>query len=89
MAVNLCYCDPVKNLTVSVPDDVYRAARVKAAEEGSSISALVTGYLRSLADQDAEFARLEQQQNAVLAEVERFRAADRLSRDDVHGRALR
>ncbi|HVY97311.1 MAG TPA: hypothetical protein VHA54_10170 [Solirubrobacterales bacterium] len=72
-----------------MPDDVYRAARVKAAEEGSSISALVTGYLRSLADQDAEFARLEQQQNAVLAEVERFRAADRLSRDDVHGRALR
>lgn len=89
MAVSLCYCDPVKNLTVSVPDDVYRAARVKAAEGGSSVSALVTGYLRSLADGDAEFARLEQQQNAVLAEVERFRAADRLSRDDVHGRALR
>lgn len=89
MAVFLCYCDPVKNLTVSVPDDVYRAARVRAAEGGSSISALVTGYLRSLTDQDAEFARLEEQQGAVLAEVDRFRAQDRLGRDDVHARAVR
>jgi hypothetical protein len=79
----------VKNLTLSVPDDVYRAAKVRAAEGGSSISAMVTGYLRSLADQDAEFTRLEQQQNAVLAEVGSFRARDRLTRDDVHGRAVR
>jgi predicted nucleic acid-binding protein len=37
----------VKNVTVSIPDDVYRAARVRAAEEGSSLSSLVAGYLRS------------------------------------------
>ncbi len=89
MAVSLCYCDPVKNLTVSIPDDVYRVARVRAAEGGSSVSALVTGYLRSLVEGDAEFARLVQQQNAVLGEVDHFRAEDRLSREDVHGRAVR
>lgn len=79
----------MKNLTVSVPEDVYRAAKVRAAEGGSSVSALVTGYLRSLADQDAEFERLERQQNAVLGEIDRFRARDRVSRDEVHDRAIR
>ena len=44
------------NITVSVPDDVYRAARVRAAERGSSVSSLVADYLRSLSDRDAEIA---------------------------------
>lgn len=79
----------MKNVTVSVPDDVYRTARVKAVEGGSSLSALVTGYLRSLGDQDAEFARLEAQQRAVQARITRFRASDRLSRDELHERTVR
>jgi hypothetical protein len=28
----------MKNITVSVPDDVYREARVRAAEAGTSVS---------------------------------------------------
>jgi plasmid stability protein len=32
----------MKSITVSVPDDVYRAARIRAAERGSSVSALVS-----------------------------------------------
>ena len=79
----------MKNVTVSVPDDVYRIARVKAAEGGSSLSALVAGYLRSLGEQDAEFARLEAQQRAVQARIANFRAADRLSRDELHERTVR
>jgi plasmid stability protein len=79
----------VKNITVSVPDDVYRAARIRAAERGSSVSALVGEYLRSLSEADAEFARLEAQQRQVLAEIESFRADDRLGRDQVHDRGVR
>lgn len=80
----------MKNVTVSVPEDVYRAARVKAAEEDSSVSALVAGYLRSLAERDeAEFARLEALQEEVLAEIDYFSASDRLSRDELHERAVR
>lgn len=79
----------MKNITVSVPEDVYRAAKVRAAEGGSSVSALVTHYLRSLEERDSEFSRLEALQNRVLAEVGRFRAADRLDRDELHGRAVR
>lgn len=79
----------VKNITVSVPDDVYREARIRAAERDSSVSGLVAEYLRSLADQDSEYARLESQQQRVLGEIDEFRAGDRLDRDELHARAVR
>lgn len=79
----------VTNITVSVPEDVYRAARVRAAERGSSVSALVAEYLTSLSRRDAEFARLEAQQRRIQAEIERFSARDRLGREEVHTRAVR
>lgn len=79
----------MKNITVSVPEDVYRSARVRAAEEGSSVSALVTHYLRSLEERESEFSRLEKLQGEVFAEIGRFRGADRLGRDELHGRAIR
>jgi plasmid stability protein len=79
----------MKNVTVSVPDDVYRQARIRAAEGGSSVSALVAGYLRSIGEREAEFSRLEAQQRQVFGEIDRFRAADRLDRDELHRRAVR
>jgi hypothetical protein len=79
----------MKNITVSVPDDVYREARIRAAERGSSISALVGDYLRSLSEREAEFARLEAQQRRVQSRIDHFRAADRLDRDQLHERAIR
>jgi plasmid stability protein len=79
----------VPNITVSVPDDVYRAARIRAAEEGSSVSGLVAEYLRSLSKHDAEFARLEAQQRHVQGQIERFKASDRLDREELHERAVR
>lgn len=77
------------NITVSVPDEVYRAARVRAAERGGSVSGLVAQYLRSLSEHGAEFARLEAQQHSVQATIERFSAGDRLVRDELHERAVR
>jgi plasmid stability protein len=79
----------VPNITVSVPEDVYRAARVRAAEQGDSVSALVADYLRSLSERDTEFARLEAQQRSVQATIARFSARDRLTRDELHERAVR
>ena len=79
----------MRNITVSVPDDVYRSARIRAAEEGRSVSGMVAAYLRSLSDVDAEFSRLEAQQRRIQAQITRFRASDRLERDEVHDRALR
>lgn len=79
----------IKNITVSVPEEVYRAARVRAAEEGSSVSALVTHYLRSLEERESEFSRLEALQGQVFADIDRFRGGDRLDRDELHRRAVR
>lgn len=85
-------CDTVfrvKNITVSVPEDVYRAARIRAAERGRSVSGLVADYLRTLSSEASEFARLETQQRLVQERIGRFRAGDRLDRDALHARAFR
>lgn len=79
----------MKNITISVPDDVYREARIRAAERGSSVSALVRDYLRSLSDREAEFSRLEVQQKRIQAEVEGFSARHNVDRDALHDRAVR
>jgi len=79
----------MKNITVTVPDEVYRAARIRAAEEGRSVSGLVAAYLATLSRADAELARLEAQQRRIQSEITRFSATDRLPRDEVHDRAVR
>jgi len=79
----------MRNITVSVPDAVYQQARIRAAERNTSVSSLVAEYLRGLSGDHAEFLRLEAQQCAALEQIDRFRAGDRLERDEVHGRAVR
>ena len=80
----------MKNITVSVPDDVYRNARVPAAaQRDTSVSALVVAYLEQLSGRMDEFARLETLQREVQSGIGVFRAADRLDRDEVHDRAVR
>lgn len=87
--MRLWYCETVRNITVAVPDDVYRTARIRAAETGTSVSALVADYLRTLTADDAEFDRLAAQQRRIIDEIGDFSASDRLDRSEVHDRALR
>ena len=82
----LWYCELVKNITVSVDEDTYRLARVKAAERGTSVSALVKGFLVSLAADGGDFERLTRDEEALRERIRRFRAGDRLSREELHGR---
>jgi plasmid stability protein len=79
----------MKNITVSIPDEVYREARIRAAEQGTSVSSLVAEYLRSLPEREAEFARLKAQQRRIQDEIQSFRAGDRLGRDELHERSVR
>ncbi|HZD70206.1 MAG TPA: DUF6364 family protein, partial [Actinomycetes bacterium] len=78
----------MKNITVTVPDDVYRNARIRAAERGTSVSSLVGEYLRSLSGRETEFSRLEAQQQQIQGQIRRFRARDRLDRNQLHDRAV-
>lgn len=80
----------MKNITVSLPEEVYRRARIKAAERDSSVSALVREFLLRLGEDESDFERRKRLQDEVLASIRRFRAGDRLKRHEVHGRrALR
>jgi len=81
----------MKNITVSVNEDLYHRARVRAAEKRTSLSALVRNYLTHLVEEEPEFERLRREQDKVLARIRRahggFSAGQRLSRDQVHDRA--
>jgi len=80
----------VKNLTVTLPNEVYRNARIKAAEQDTSVSALVKAFLIGLNEEESDFERRKRLQAEVLATITGFQASDRLSRDEVHDRdALR
>ena len=86
----LRYCINVKNITVAVSEDVYRKARIKAAELDTSVSALVRDFLNSLSSEESDFERRRGLQDEVFATIESFRVRDRLGRDDLHDRdALR
>lgn len=81
----------MKNVTVSMDDDTYRRARLKAVEMDKSLSALVREYLDTLGSGETEFERLARQEREVRAELAKaaipFSAADRLSREDLYDRA--
>jgi plasmid stability protein len=74
----------VKNVTVSLPDEVYQKARIKAAERNVSLSALVRRFLESLAEEEGEFKRLERLQEESYAKIERFIASDRVKREELY-----
>lgn len=80
------YCDNMKNITVSVDDDVYRRARIKAAERETSVSALVKQFLTRLVTGESEAENLAREERELRERIEQFSASDRLRRDQVHGR---
>lgn len=76
----------MKNITVSLPDEAYRKARVKAAERDTSVSAMVRELLVKLGEEESDFERRKRLQGDVIASIGDFRAGDRLSRDEAHQR---
>jgi hypothetical protein len=77
----------MKNITVTVDDDTYRRARIKAAERDTSVSALVKGFLLELAAGETDIERLKREERALRDRISTFRAADRLPREQVHERS--
>ena len=76
----------MKNITVSVPDEVYLRARVKAAQQSKSVSALVRQFLMTLGDEESEFERRKRLQDEIICSVQDFAATPRLNREAVHDR---
>jgi hypothetical protein len=76
----------MRNVTVSLPEDVYRRARMKAAERDTSVSALVREFLIRLGEDESDFERRQRLQNEIIASIRAFSAGDRLERDELHER---
>jgi hypothetical protein len=61
----------VKNVTVSLPDEVYGKVRK---------------FLESLADDEGECKRLERLQEESYGKIECFEASHRVTREEIHRR---
>lgn len=71
-------------------DDLFHRARVVAAQQRTTLSALVRRFLEGLTEAEPAFDRLRREQNELIAmirtEYPGRTAADRLSRTEVHER---
>lgn len=76
----------MKNITVSVEDEVYRRARIKAAEESTSVSAMVKAFLVQVTSEESDMERRKRLQRETIASIHAFSARDRLNREQVHDR---
>jgi hypothetical protein len=84
----------MKNITVSVDEEVYHRARVRAAELRTSVSALVCRFLKQTASVETENERLKRLEQETVGRIQArqvgFSAGNRLKRDELHDRhALR
>jgi hypothetical protein len=80
------YLWQMKNITVTVDDDTYRRARVRAAKLETSVSALVRKFLSDFASSESEFDRRKREEAVLRGKIGAFSGADRLSRDVLHNR---
>jgi plasmid stability protein len=77
----------MRNITVTLDDALIRRAKVRAAAEDSTVTAVVRRFLEAYANGEMVFEQLQAQEEAIFARLDRttnFRGSDRLSRDDVH-----
>ena len=82
----LQYCENMKNITVSVDEEAYRRARIKAAERATSVSALVKQYLVAPARDASTFKQLAREEKELRARINDFSAGDRRPRDQLYQR---
>ena len=87
----------MKNITITVDDELYRLARIKAAEQATSLSALVKAFIVHLTGSESAesaFQRLEREEQELRAQLRgcglSLNPVHNFSRDELHTRyALR
>ena len=77
----------MKNITVSLDDEIHRRPRMIAAQRDTSVSALVKQFLLELGSGETETERLKREERALRGRITAFQASDRPSRDDLHRRS--
>ena len=80
----------MRNITVSVEENIYHRARVRAAEQRTSVSAIVRRILSEVASEETEEERLRRLEEETVARIDaretEFSADERLSRELIHER---
>ncbi len=91
----------MKNITVSIDEHTHRQARIRAAELGTSVSALVRSYLNRLVAKPLEEKVTEEESETLLESRRRLlreviedfdargiglRMSENLSRDELYDR---
>lgn len=82
----------MKNITISVDDEVYVRARRKADAHNTSVNQLITDYLSSLADDEELCAERRERLEELFASQDRGRPrkpVGRLKREEVYDRRVR
>ena len=78
----------MKNVTVSLDDEIYRNAKRRAAENDRSLSSVVREALSTYGAQESEFDRLARRRRELVAELDRLHpefAAERfLTREELY-----
>ncbi len=59
----------MKKITISVDEETYRLARIRAAELDTSVSALVRDYLRSLASGSRDAEKETERRRELMRQV--------------------
>jgi DNA-binding transcriptional ArsR family regulator len=77
----------VKNITIALDDATYRRVRILAAERELSISALVKSLVSDFGSQETVGEQLKVRERQLRDRIRNFRASDKMSRDEVHGRS--
>ena len=77
----------MSNITLSVDEPTYRTARIVAAEQGISVSALVRNYLQSLRPAHSAAAPMSLEETFDwAASTGNYSAAQRLTREELYDR---
>lgn len=83
----------MKNVTVSLDDESYRRARVKAAQAGRSLSSMVRECIDGIGSERSEFERLHAMELELRKKLDLrgagLIASENLSRDEIYDSRFR
>lgn len=77
-----------RNVTLSLPEEVLREAKVLAARRGTSVSALLAGALSELVERESGYASARERSLAAMEEGSSLGTGGEISwgRDELHER---
>ena len=76
----------MKNITVSIDDEIYRKARIKAAELGVSVSSVFRKFLQTFTSSPDSFDELLEREMELWKIPTKFSVAESLPRDELYKR---